>query len=351
MITDIRLQHFRSYHDSSFELSPGVNIIVGPNASGKTNLLEAVMVIAGEASYRARDLDLIQFENPWARLDAHTPTGERSVIIEKIDTGSRKSFIIDNQKLQRLLLPKTIPLTLFEPNHMQLLHGSPELRRNFLDDLLQQTITGYKQLRQQYRRALNQRNALLKHGSSVAKDQLFTWNVRLSELGEQTARYRTGLIERINQELPAIYNTVSKKDHNIAAEYQSSVQAKNYGSHMLSKLEAHNQLDTERGFTSVGPHRDDLAIRFDGRPLQQAASRGETRTMTLALKIVELKLLQEARNTPPILLLDDVFSELDGARRHALTGFLHDYQTFITTTDADVVLQHFTDKCNIIPTP
>jgi DNA replication and repair protein RecF len=106
--------------------------------------------------------------------------------------------------------------------------------------------------------------------------------------------------------------------------------------------------DKLRGFTSAGPHREDLLVLFDGHPAQEVASRGEVRTAVLALKIIELKIIGAARDKTPLLLLDDVFSELDGARRHALTDYLKDYQTFITTTDADLVIQSFTDKCNVI---
>ena len=118
---------------------------------------------------------------------------------------------------------------------------------------------------------------------------------------------------------------------------------------MLKKLESSIETDKLRGFTSTGPHREDLVVLFDGHPAQDTASRGETRTLVLGLKIIEMKLITKARETTPLLLLDDVFSELDGARRRALTEHLKDYQTFITTTDADIVLQHFTEQCQIIP--
>jgi DNA replication and repair protein RecF len=144
MITDIRLQHYRSYDDGSFEIDSGVNIIVGPNASGKTNLLEAILMSCLGASYRAREADLVQFEQPWARIDARTPVGTRTVKLIGTTNGLiKKEFVINDQPLKRLLLPKTIPAVLFEPNHLQLLTGSPDLRREYLDDLLEQLVVGY----------------------------------------------------------------------------------------------------------------------------------------------------------------------------------------------------------------
>ncbi|HET9173926.1 MAG TPA: hypothetical protein VFN56_01450, partial [Candidatus Saccharimonadales bacterium] len=115
------------------------------------------------------------------------------------------------------------------------------------------------------------------------------------------------------------------------------------------KLEMSTELDAMRGFTSAGPHREDITVLFNTHPASEAASRGEARTLVLALKILELKIIQVAREVTPLLLLDDVFSELDGSRRRALTTYLQQYQTFITTTDADVVLQNFTESAHIIP--
>ena len=123
----------------------------------------------------------------------------------------------------------------------------------------------------------------------------------------------------------------------------------NYETKFLDKLETSLATDQQRGFTSNGPHREDLLLSFDGHPAQDTASRGEARTTILALKIIELQTISDARQTTPLLLLDDVFSELDGKRRHALTDYLAPYQTFITTTDADLVLQHFNQKSHVIP--
>lgn len=347
MITDIRLQHFRSYTDESLELSPGVNIIVGPNASGKTSLLEAIQVVCLGYSYKGQDSELISFNAPWARLDAHTESGQRTVKYKRLDDHISRSFEINSHSLSRLNLAKTLPLVLFEPNHLQLLHGAPEMRRVFLDDLLEQTTAGFGSLRKQYRRALAQRNALLK--KRVDKDQLFAWNIRLSELGGRLARHRDELAKDINHSIEELYKLLSRNEAKIDTEYYSACAKQNYGSTLLKKLEAHTDLDYARGFTSYGPHRDDLKFLLNGHSAQETASRGETRTLLLALKIIELRLIEKVRGMKPLLLLDDVFSELDGARRRALTDFLSGYQTFITTTDADVVVQHFMDKCHIIP--
>jgi len=138
MIANIRLQQYRSYFDDSFEFKDGVNIIVGPNASGKTNLLEAILVAARGSSYRARENDLIAFGKPWSRLDAHTESTHRTVKL-LADPLPQKTFEIDGRVLKRLSMNLALPTVLFEPNHLALLSGAPERRRDYLDDLLSQT--------------------------------------------------------------------------------------------------------------------------------------------------------------------------------------------------------------------
>lgn len=349
MLAEVRLKNFRSYRDDSFEFGPGVNIIVGPNASGKTNLLEAILVISNGSSYRVKDAELLAFETDWTRLDAKLiEGGERTVKLVQQPTFT-KSFELEGKQYKRLGLGQTLPVVLFEPNHLLMLSGGPERRRNYLDDVLEQTVVGYGTLRRQYKRTLAQRNSLLKRSSGDLKTQLFPWNVRLSQLAGQIVRARCELISKINQQLPTLYKNLSRSKVSVEVIYSAPWQPNNYETGLLKKLDSSVETDKLRGFTANGPHREDMLVLFDGHPAQETASRGESRTLVLALKIIEMQSIAEARGRTPLLLLDDVFSELDGARRHALTDYLQKYQVFITTTDADVVLQHFTDNCQIIP--
>jgi len=341
----LRLQHFRSYIDASFMLGGGVNIIVGPNASGKTNLLEAVLVVATGGSYRVRDAELMQYDASWARLDAQTDEGARTVKMQLSEPGRvLKSFEIDGQKLSRLLQPRTVPVVLFEPNHLLLLHGAPDLRRAFLDDLLEQAVPGFGPMRKHYRRVLIHRNALLKRQPRDLTDQLFVWNLRLSELGGKIVRERQQLVSQFAGRMSDLYTAAAGKTHTVTLEYMTQFPGVEYETALLKKLESSTEVDTQRGFTAYGPHRDDLIVAIDGHAASESASRGETRTLVLALKVLELQLLEQIRGSRPLLLLDDVFSELDARRRQALTRFVGHYQTFITTTDADVVAHHFADS-------
>lgn len=349
MITSLRLQNFRSYVDYALEFDGGVNIIIGQNGSGKTNLLEALLVACRGSSYRAKDIDLVHHEKDWARTDAYLGTNEHRVAkIQIKEDKSIKSFEIDDKLLRRLMLERTIPTVLFEPNQLQSLTTSPDQRRLFVDELLEQTDRTFTQDKRAYNRALAQRNRLLKHNQPNLSQHIFVWNVRLSELGEKIASKRAELISRFNKNLVGVYQSISLSTDKLSLAYTSKHNLNNYASELLAKLEQSLPKEILQGYTLYGPHRDDIAILLNKKPVQTTASRGEVRTILLSLKMEEVKLIEEQRDQKPLLLLDDVFGELDGVRRKALTDFLRDHQAFITTTDADVIQKNFTRSSNIV---
>jgi len=349
VISSLRLQNFRSYKDASFEFNEGVNIIIGPNASGKTNVLEGLLYICSGGSFRALDKENIRHRAAWARLDGVTSTNQtRTLKMMRTEDGTQKEFIIDGQTKKRLSLADSIPAVLFEPDDLQQLTTSPERRRDFIDTILGQIDAEFRRQQRDYARTLAQRNRLLKHNYQAAQATIFAWNIRLSELGGQIVAKRLELIRRLNKGLGESYSQLANKKHRVGLVYQSEVPQDQYATQMLKHLEKSFENDLQRGFTTVGPHRDDIQININNVPIYHHASRGETRTTLLALKVQETKLLEKARDQKPLLLLDDVFSELDGARRQALTSFIKDYQSFITTTDADVVSKKFTKSARLI---
>ena len=305
-------------------------------------------MISRGSSYRGHDTDLIAYEKPWTRIESDTAEGKRIVTLEQTGSKIEKKYTINGVVYRRLNLQKTVPVVVFEPDHLRLLSGGPERRRDYLDTLLEQTTPGFGVLRREYKRTLAQRNKLLKN-QYRSQDEMFVWNVRLSELAGKIVGHRVTMIATMQDQIQELYQELSRTRKTVTLEYVSSCSTTHYSSDLLRKLEQGLEDDILRGFTTNGPHRDDLAVILDNHPAQSSASRGESRTLLLALKILELQLLESARNKKPILLLDDVFSELDGARRKALTSYLKNYQTFITTTDADIVVKHFMDNCQIIP--
>ncbi len=347
-ITSLRLRQFRSYDDFSIELAPRVNIIVGPNASGKTNLLEAFQVACIGSSFRAKDIELVKFNQSGSKIEMLGEDTSRTVKIKKQDDKTVKQITIDNVEIKRLTINKIVPIVLFEPENLRMINGSPERRRDYLDNILEITIPTFKNTRRQYKRALAQRNRLLKQENRIIKDQLFVWDVKISEYGAAIIEARQTLIKRINKDANAVYKGLSGSNNKVKLVYESKVKTTDVRSGILKGLNQNLDKDTLRGFTSIGPHRDDIIFMLNRHDAHNSASRGETRSLVLMCKIIELKIVEETFQQKPVLLLDDVFSELDTKRRRALTAYLKDYQVIITTTDADSVLEHFLKDTNVI---
>lgn len=348
IITSLRLKQYRSYDDFAVEFSPTVNIVLGPNASGKTNLLESVLLLAGGASFRAHLPDVVHYKAEWARIEAMLADRSRNMLIEKTEDSAKKRYTINDVHRQRLRYEDILPVVLFEPEDMRLLTGSPDMRREFLDDILAATDPLFDATKKQYIRVLTQRNKLLKQPQSAINSQMFVWNIRLSELAGYIVAARYALIDVLNQSLGDIYSTIASKKSKVSIKYLSTLPQDLYETRLLQKLEHGLAADIERGFTSYGPHRDDFAIDLVGVAAKTSASRGETRTLVLSLKLLETQLIEQKRGIAPLVLLDDVFSELDGSRRKALTNYLKNHQTIITTTDADVIAKDFAQTANTI---
>jgi len=238
---------------------------------------------------------------------------------------------------------------LFEPTLLQLLNTRSEQRRDYLDSVIEQTAVGFGTLTRQYKRVLAQRNSLLKQVGKLQKKQLFTWDIRLTEFAGKIVRRRAALVEKINKEIPQTYQSITGSKTPIRLSYDALWPIEGYESNMIKALETNLESDMRRGFTGYGPHREDISTYLNGHLIQNVASRGEMRSTILALKIIELMIIENERAIKPIILFDDVYSELDGKRRHKLSDFIANYQTFITTTDAELLQKQFTENYNTIP--
>jgi len=341
----LRLQNFRSYDDYSIELDDGVNIVVGPNASGKTNLLEAIYMVSQGRSFRSNNREAITDNKEWLRVDAHNLKNVRTI---KLQPPKRLELLIKDKPLpQKDRWKKQVPVVLFMPDHLRLLSGSPSRRRDFIDELLSKSSHEYSESLRRYNRALAQRNKLLK-SDHVADDELFVWDLKMAEHGSMMTEARKDLISLINKKISKLYSTIAGKKQPVKAIFKTNSGNKNT---LLKSLHKSKEIDMGHGFTHVGPHRDDLTFILNKQDAQSHASRGETRSLVLALKMVEEEVVKAAHDVRPIMLLDDVFSELDAARRRHLTEYFKNHQVIITTTDADAVIEHFSSGAyKIIPT-
>jgi len=346
MLQTLELIHFRSYINQLFSFDSGINIIVGPNASGKTNALEAIHMVFQGGSFRGMDTELIHREYDWLRVVAAVDGNERIIKLQK--EPKKKTLTVDDTQYQRIQQRHTLPVVVFEPEHMMIVGGEPSLRRTYIDAILEYVYADHKKTLSDYKRLLQQRNRLLKDPGTKT-DQFFVWDVQLSEVGGRIAERRDRFIAEVSSDLSKHYQAIAGNDNVLKMVYYSPLDTSRYSDDMATRLAAGLELDRARGFSSVGPHRDDLYIELNGMDAHRSASRGERRSIVLALKIVELAALERCTGKKPILLLDDVFGELDGRRRHALTEYLDKHQVFLTTTDADVAVEHFMGKCHIIP--
>ncbi|HVQ45007.1 MAG TPA: DNA replication/repair protein RecF [Candidatus Saccharimonadia bacterium] len=346
MLRELELTNFRSYETARFALHPDVTLVVGPNASGKTNLLEGLYVLASTRSFRAKDRDLVRHGEDYFRIVGRTEDTEYAL---GYGDGEKK---ITHDGVKRTLVGHVgqIQVTLFEPTDLELVAGAPEGRRRYLDFLLSQTDRAYLRTLQQYRRVLKQRNALL-DGFDVGRirDQIFGWDVKLAELAVEIYGARGRLLAVLAEATPLLYRDIAGESVEVAFEYLPSVTGV-YEEQFLETLARNLTRDLAAGFTTIGPHREDFKIHFKNNDITRVASRGETRTLVLAMKLAELGYAEERTGIRPLLLLDDVFSELDRQRRGYLLNRLEGYQTLVTTTDADAITKEFRTAHQLIAT-
>lgn len=337
MLTNLALTNFRSYSNYSLDLHPNCTLIIGPNASGKTNLLEAVFVLATTKSFRAKDLDLVRYGQDHYRITGNTD-GTNYALGYQNQGGASKKKVTHNGAAKTLSghLGKLL-VTLFEPSDLEIATGAPEYRRRYLDYVLCQTDKDYLHHLNLYKRVLKQRNRLLgDFAIGDIKDQIFTWDLKLAESAVEIFNRRKQLLKRLNHELPDFYRDIAGHEVEIKLQYLPSIQG-DYADNFLPALAGNLTRDLAAGFTTIGPHREDFEIKFKGQRLDRVASRGEVRSLVLAMKFGELGYVESVSGRKPMLLLDDVFSELDPMRRKALVKRLRGYQSLITTTEAEAV--------------
>ncbi|HIA92210.1 TPA: DNA replication/repair protein RecF [Candidatus Saccharibacteria bacterium] len=325
MIKSIRLQNFRCFNDKSFDLDPGVNLIVGKNGIGKTTVIEAIYCVLNGGSWRGKDDNLIQHTKDWARVDLLLRDKSKLSLTLDNRTGRLvKKQLINNEPKKTMSL-KTV---LFEPEFILTFTSQPDKRRNWLDDLIERTHPNFKQIRNNYKRALSQRNRLLKQ-PTFSSDSIFVWNLKLSEYGAQIAQYRASIIEDIQGTLSSAYNSVSGGTDTVTALYQNQFPVESYSTAHLQKLEDAIEKDKIVGFTTSGPHREDIVFKLNNELVLQTASRGEVRSLAMALKKIELQLLKDET---VIELFDDAFSELDSVRSSRLLQNEQN-QTIVTSAE------------------
>ncbi len=330
IVQKLAVQNVRSHQSITIDLSPNTTVITGLNGSGKTTLLESLYIALQGTSFKGSDKDVLQNDKDWWRIDImFSDEQKRSIKFDPSRTTGRKQFIIDSKTNYRMLPKHKHPVVLFEPEDLRLLNGSPTRRRQFIDRFITQLDPQYGVALRKYERALKQRNNLLKQGMA-SDDELFAWDITLSEYGAYIIEQRSIFIEKINLKLNDAYNDIAETKDTVSTHYSHTFIG-DIKQKLLNELQTHLYRDKIVGNTSVGPHRHDMLFLFNDNPALSVASRGEVRTIILALKFLEVEIIEQLTNIKPLILLDDVFSELDETRQARLhTG---NYQIIITTTE------------------
>lgn len=327
-LSKIRLQNFRSYDDFSVSFDPGVTIITGKNGSGKTNLLEAIYLLCRGKSFRDSDEYITAHGKAWWKVSGTYHDQAREA---RYDQGE-KSFVVHGRPVKRLSTTTILPVVLFEPDELMLVHGSPVARRKYIDQVIASVTPGYATTLRAYERITAQRNRLLK-SPDARPDEFFVWDIMLAEHADRIVRRRREIITEWNEHLSPVYSSIAAATTAVDCRYLSSIAAAApYKQTLIEELQQRFARDRLIGTTTVGPHRDDIEFRLNQRSFVQTASRGEVRSLLLTLKYVEAHLLQTHYHHPPLLLFDDVFSELDTQRQKHIISYGHN-QVIVTSTN------------------
>ncbi len=335
-VNKIRIKNFRNIKNEEIVFCEGINVIHGRNAQGKTNILEAIWLFSGKKSFRgAKDSELINLEQNAASLNIDFFGEEREQTAEiKIENG-RSYFLNSVLVKEHSEMTKKIPAVVFSPDDLSLISEGPAERRKFADTVIGGFYPRYQEKLSRYTRALEQRKFVLKDYRFHPELDfiLDEFEAEIVKSGTEIIRYRMRFLERLNEFCPLIYEGISGGKESFSAEYISSsgTTAEEFKKNLFDSREA----DSQTLSTSIGPHRDDIDILINGISARKFGSQGQKRSAAITLKLAESKLTEKIFGTNPIILLDDVMSELDPTRQEYILNHIKDRQVFITCCDPD----------------
>ncbi|MBW5448809.1 DNA replication/repair protein RecF [Cohnella sp. CFH 77786] len=350
-LKSIELHGFRNYDSLQLAIGSGVNIFIGPNAQGKTNLLEAIHVLALTKSHRtSKDRELIGWNAQTTRIRAELERKYGNMTLElQISSQGKKAKLngLEQRKLSGFV--GSLNVVLFAPEDLDIVKGAPGVRRRFMDMEIGQVHPGYLYDLSQYQKVLQQRNNYLKatDASKASPELMEVWNEQLAAYGVKMMQKRKNFIYHLQQWAEKIHAGITAGTEKLEVAYKPSFGMEDKSEpqdesslfqQFMIKLTQSREQEFRRGMTLTGPHRDDLAFAINGKDVQSFGSQGQQRTAALSLKLAELELMREEIGEYPILLLDDVLSELDQTRQTQLIEtFQSRVQTFITTTGLESV--------------
>lgn len=343
ILTKLRLQNFRNYKKQEFEFSDKTTLVVGPNTSGKTNLLEGIYLLATGKSFRAGlEQEMIAYDQDLSRVKGRILNKERTdleiiltrgeVLGEKV---AKKKYQVNGVSKRAIDFVGKLLAVYFGPEDLDLVTNSPSLRRKYLDSVLSQVDREYSRSALSYEKGLRQRNKLLERirEEGASRSQLLFWNQLLIKNGEYITRKREEFIEFVNSQRFSAFS--------FQLEYDKSIISP-------ARLEDYAEEEVAAGATLVGPHRDDFSFKLQKRNLSAFGTRGEQRLAILWLKLCELEFITQAVGERPVLLLDDIFSELDKKHRKLVLEIIPQQQTIITTAEQEMVEKEYLKKIEMV---
>lgn len=352
ILTSLSFDHFRSYTNRRIEFSPGTTLIVGPNGAGKTNIIEAIFMMAAGKSFRAEsDREVISWESELSAIRCQLSADTKlQMMITQGEVAGReaplKKYLVNGVPRRQIDFVGNLRVVLFWPQDMELVTDSPSMRRRYLDSVLVQIDREYRRNLYSYEKGLRQRNRLLDliNEGTATRSQLLFWDQLLIKAGGYITDMRGEYIEYVNNcHLPA--GKAGLQIANCQLEYDKSVISE-------SRLEQYKDEEVGAKATLVGPHRDDFIINAKSKnqykELSKYGSRGEQRMAVLWLKLAELAFIQQKCGERPVLLLDDIFSELDAQHRDLIFDLITNQQTIMTTADPEEIPEHHRSGMSII---
>lgn len=366
-VGSLRLHDFRSYHEVEITDIGQLVVLVGPNAAGKTNLIEGIQLVTALDSFRnPKTEQLVSLGCEQGLVSAELRDGQRRVDVGVVLDARGRHYRLNGKQRPRQDLQGILPAVVFSPDDLQLVKGAPELRRTAMDVLGVQVSRNYHSVKRDYEKILRQKNRLLKDEVSVS--YLESVNEVLVKIGSQLMSYRLRILRGLRELLPERHSAITANHDEVSLEYFPSFSSgiplsdedilafeENRGEMetvLYDAIAAHASEEVARKMSLVGPHRDKPLFFLDGRPAADFASQGQQRSIAIAYKLAELQLVERITQVKPILLLDDVMSELDAARRATLTGYVREAaQTFITTTNLEYFTPDFLEHVQVWELP
>ena len=330
IIKTARITNFRSHEFFELNCWKETTMISGENGSGKTSIIEAIYEVMQGKSFRAVDREIIKRGADFYRVELEYMNGEK--VVATYEKDGKKSFLVGDKKTARLPKKYKYPIVLFEPDDLNLVSSSPSHRREYFDRYFGQLNDNYSIILSKYNKALKQRNELLK-SDYITNDAVFSWNVMLAKYGAELWGYREEMVEKINERFTEVYRSIAENEDEVKLILKKDdivVDESEY----LKKLEDTFSKDKILGYTSFGAHRDNYIFEFNDVEADGSASRGAVRSIVIALKFIEADMILKTTKKAPVVLLDDVFSELDELRQKALVYNFKKNQVIITSVNA-----------------